>query len=155
MVYVFYCLIDFFFHFFYTLFFFLCLVDHLDLHVLTHSFPTRRSSDLQHADLRRRLVAHRIDRCRVGTNKDQTRVLHRLRKLGSLGQKSIAGMDPLSSRLLSGRKNRLDHYIGTLRRRRAGTHGFFSPATIQSFGHGVPSSTAPATAKALPATEPA
>src|SRR3546814_11506435 len=28
------------------MFFFLLYVDHLDLHVLTHSFPTRRSSDL-------------------------------------------------------------------------------------------------------------
>src|SRR3546814_6304227 len=27
-------------------FFFLCSVDHRNLHVLTHSFPTRRSSDL-------------------------------------------------------------------------------------------------------------
>src|SRR3546814_6001808 len=31
----------------YSLFFFFeCYGDHLDLHVLTHSFPTRRSSDL-------------------------------------------------------------------------------------------------------------
>src|SRR3546814_13554488 len=28
------------------MFFFLCYGDHRDLHVLTHSFPTRRSSDL-------------------------------------------------------------------------------------------------------------
>src|SRR3546814_12084913 len=28
------------------LFFFVCYGDHRDLHVLTHSFPTRRSSDL-------------------------------------------------------------------------------------------------------------
>src|SRR3546814_16704742 len=28
-------------------FFFYCYCDHLDLHVLSHSFPTRRSSDLQ------------------------------------------------------------------------------------------------------------
>src|SRR3546814_8552972 len=31
------------------LFFFKCYVDHRDLHVLTHSFPTRRSSDLSSA----------------------------------------------------------------------------------------------------------
>src|SRR3546814_9440048 len=30
----------------FLLFFFLCDGDHRDLHVLTHSFPTRRSSDL-------------------------------------------------------------------------------------------------------------
>src|SRR3546814_13686623 len=30
-----------------TCFFFLCYGDHRDLHVLTHSFPPRRSSDLQ------------------------------------------------------------------------------------------------------------
>src|SRR3546814_8398350 len=29
------------------MFFFYCYGDHRDLHVLTHSFPTRRSSDLQ------------------------------------------------------------------------------------------------------------
>src|SRR3546814_7543076 len=31
---------------FFSFFFFSCSGDHLDLHVLTHSFPTRRSSDL-------------------------------------------------------------------------------------------------------------
>src|SRR3546814_11413452 len=31
---------------FYYVFFFYCYVDHRNLHVLTHSFPTRRSSDL-------------------------------------------------------------------------------------------------------------
>src|SRR3546814_10032997 len=30
-------------------FFFYCYGDHRDLHVLTHTFPTRRSSDLQYA----------------------------------------------------------------------------------------------------------
>src|SRR3546814_14214972 len=30
-----------------SLFFFQCYRDHRDLHVLTHSFPTRRSSDLK------------------------------------------------------------------------------------------------------------
>src|SRR3546814_3043808 len=32
-----------------TVFFFYGYGDHRDLHVLTHSFPTRRSSDLRHA----------------------------------------------------------------------------------------------------------
>src|SRR3546814_1622779 len=32
-------------------FFFYCYGDHRDLHVLTHSFPTRRSSDLRAASL--------------------------------------------------------------------------------------------------------
>src|SRR3546814_10914466 len=36
---------------FYLRFFFSCYGDHPDLHVLTHSFPTRRSSDLLKADL--------------------------------------------------------------------------------------------------------
>src|SRR3546814_9320857 len=31
------------------MFFFECYGDHRDLHVLTHSFPTLRSSDLRHA----------------------------------------------------------------------------------------------------------
>src|SRR3546814_20629084 len=37
-----------------AIFFFSCYGCHLDLHVLTHSFPTRRSSDLERA-------AHRFD----------------------------------------------------------------------------------------------
>src|SRR3546814_17539230 len=32
----------------YVYFFFLLSADHRDLHVLTHSFPTRRSSDLEY-----------------------------------------------------------------------------------------------------------
>src|SRR3546814_20432888 len=35
------------YEFVYVFFFFYGYVDHRDLHVLTHSFPTRRSSDLE------------------------------------------------------------------------------------------------------------
>src|SRR3546814_14338649 len=37
---------------YYTVFFFLLYGDHRDLHVLTHSFPTLRSSDLPTPDVR-------------------------------------------------------------------------------------------------------
>src|SRR3546814_20031244 len=43
-------------------FFFECYGDHRDLHVLTHSFPTRRSSDLL-AALRRRAEEHKFTLC--------------------------------------------------------------------------------------------
>src|SRR3546814_2777806 len=49
----------------YALFCFYCNGDHRDLHVLTHSFPTRRSSDLPY----RRLVPrgkYRFDQFDVG-----------------------------------------------------------------------------------------
>src|SRR3546814_4372862 len=39
---------------------YLCSGDHRDLHVLTHSFPTRRSSDLR-AELRRRDVDRGVE----------------------------------------------------------------------------------------------
>src|SRR3546814_4295013 len=48
-----------------VLFLFYCDADHLDLHVLTHSFPTRRSSDL-------RLLFLRIEHMQDGA--DQQRV---------------------------------------------------------------------------------
>src|SRR3546814_392670 len=47
-------------------FFFSCYGDHLDLHVLTHSFPTLRSSDLAIMDLGEVQVIHGNSRSVVG-----------------------------------------------------------------------------------------
>src|SRR3546814_13258646 len=49
-------------------FFFYCSGDHRDRHVLTHSFPTRRSSDLLRNAAGRAKV--RADRCSVDRQRD-------------------------------------------------------------------------------------
>src|SRR3546814_14222946 len=57
------------------LFFFYCCGDHRDLHVLTHSFPTRRSSDLPdhlgRAGQQQRVAAREVDEKKPGARIDR------------------------------------------------------------------------------------
>src|SRR3546814_14654643 len=60
--------------------------------------------------------------------------IYRLRKLGALGQKSVAGMDRFGAGLLRSRENRIDQEIRILRRRRADANGLVGLAHMQRLG---------------------
>ncbi len=64
------------------------------------------------------LVAHRLDRARIGSDEDDALVRERLGEGGALGEETVARMNRLGARLLAGRDNLVDQQIRLPRRRR-------------------------------------